>query len=85
MSKKDNRPIDSQKSDCEEQPLFELPKEKHDAFKEIALHVKLNDMRNNMDISRISNPTTEDYTRLERYKKEYEILIQMLRDYYGSN
>ena len=51
----------------------------------LALHVKLNDMRNNMDISRIPNPTAEDYARLERYKKEYEILIQMLRDYYGPN
>jgi hypothetical protein len=38
-----------------------------------------------MDISRIPNPTAEDYARLERYKKEYEILIQMLRDYYGPN
>lgn len=49
------------------------------------MHVKLEDMRNNMDISRISNPTAKDYARLERYKKEYEILIQMLRDYYGPN
>ena len=51
----------------------------------LALHVKLEDMKNNMDISRIPNPTAEDYARLERYKKEYEILIQMLRDYYRPN
>ena len=51
----------------------------------LALHVKLEDMKNNMDISKIPNPTAEDYARLERYKKEYEILIQMLRDYYGPN
>ena len=51
----------------------------------LALHVKLEDMKNIMDISRIPNPTAEDYARLERYKKEYEILIQMLRDYYGPN
>ena len=51
----------------------------------LALHVKLNDMGNNMDISRIANPTAVDYARLERYKKEYEILTQMLRDYYGGD
>ena len=51
----------------------------------LALHVKLEDMRNNMDISRISNPTAKDHAPLERYKSGYEILIQMLRDYYGQN
>lgn len=41
----------------------------------LALKVKLNDLRNNMDISRIQEPTEKDFARLERYKKEYETLI----------
>ena len=44
----------------------------------LALHVKLNDMQNNMDISRIPNPTPDDYKRLERYRKEFGLLKQML-------
>lgn len=44
----------------------------------LALKVKLNDLRNNMDISRIPKPTEKDYARLERYKQEYETLIEVL-------
>lgn len=44
----------------------------------LALKVKLNDLRNNMDISRIPDPTEKDYARLERYKKEYQTLIEAL-------
>ena len=55
------------------------------ATNKLALQVKLNDMANNMDISRIPSPSAEDYERLERYKKEYEILIQMLRDFKGTD
>ena len=47
----------------------------------LALQVKMNDMRNNMDLSRISNPTTKDFDRLERYKREFEVLQQMLHDH----
>lgn len=44
----------------------------------LALKVKLNDLRNNMDITRIPAPTDKDYARLERYKKEYQTLIEAL-------
>lgn len=46
----------------------------------LALRVKLNDLRNNMDITRISEPTRKDYARLERYKKEYQTLIEVLHN-----
>ena len=46
----------------------------------IALKVKLNDLKNNMDITRIPNPTRKDYDRLERYKKEYQELLEALRN-----
>ena len=45
---------------------------------QLALKVKLNDMRNNMDISRIPSPTPKDYERLERYNSEYKVLLDML-------
>lgn len=44
----------------------------------LALKVKLNDLRNNMDITRIPDPTEKDYVRIERYKQEYETLIEAL-------
>lgn len=46
----------------------------------LALKVKLNDLRNNMDITRIPKPTEKDYARIERYKKEYDILMEALRN-----
>ena len=46
----------------------------------LAIKVKLNDLRHNMDISRLQNPTEKDYVRLERYQKEYEALMGMLRE-----
>lgn len=46
----------------------------------LALKVKLNDLRNNMDITRIPQPTEKDYARLERYKKEYGILLEALHN-----
>lgn len=46
----------------------------------LALKVKLNDLRNNMDITRIPEPTEKDYARIERYKKEYKTLIEALDD-----
>lgn len=37
-----------------------------------ALNVKLFDLKNNMDISRIKNPTAKDYDRIEsRYRRAY--------------
>jgi len=46
----------------------------------LALKVKLNDLRNNMDITRLPEPTEKDYARIERYKKEYKTLIEVLDD-----
>lgn len=46
----------------------------------LALKVKLNDLRNNLDITRIPEPTEKDYARIERYKKEYQALIKALDD-----
>jgi len=34
-----------------------------------ALKVKIADVRHNMDISRIANPTVKDFQRLEKYQK----------------
>ena len=38
---------------------------------ELAIKVKLSDLRHNMDLSRIPSPTEKDYARLERYKSEF--------------
>lgn len=46
----------------------------------LALKVKLNDLSNNMDIARIPEPTEKDYARIERYQREYDILIEALRN-----
>lgn len=46
----------------------------------LALKVKLNDLRNNLDITRIQEPTEKDYARIERYKKEYDILMEALHN-----
>jgi (p)ppGpp synthase/HD superfamily hydrolase len=35
----------------------------------IALKVKIADVKHNMDISRIANPTVKDFQRLEKYQK----------------
>ena len=44
----------------------------------LALKVKLHDLESNMDIKRILKPTEKDYARIERYKKEYHILMEAL-------
>lgn len=46
----------------------------------LALKVKLHDLSNNMDITRIPKPTEKDYARLERYKKEYQTLTDALHN-----
>lgn len=48
----------------------------------LALKVKLNDLRNNMDISRIPEPKEKDMERLERYKREYECLMDVLNRWF---
>lgn len=42
----------------------------------IAYNVKLADSNDNMDLSRISNPTQKDYERIEKYRKATERIIQ---------
>ena len=41
---------------------------------ELALQVKLKDIENNMDLSRIKNPTQKDYGRLEKYRFALNVL-----------
>ncbi|MDO4962879.1 MAG: GTP pyrophosphokinase [bacterium] len=46
-----------------------------------ALKVKLADLRNNMDMSRIKNPTIKDYERVEkRYAPNYEKILNRLEE-----
>lgn len=40
----------------------------------LALDIKLKDLENNMDVTRIVNPTENDYKRIEKYKKCYKLL-----------
>src|SRR5262245_38340414 len=42
----------------------------------IALEVKLADNAENMDLSRIPNPTPKDFARLEEYRAVREVLLQ---------
>ena len=45
----------------------------------LARTVKLADLENNMDLSRLPNPTDKDYERLEnKYKPAYKFLIEGL-------
>lgn len=44
----------------------------------LAIRVKLNDLRNNMDLTRIPCPTDKDRARAERYRKEFAELSAML-------
>jgi len=41
----------------------------------IARHVKLGDLEDNTDLSRIPNPTDQDYSRINRYKKAIQKLL----------
>ncbi len=46
----------------------------------LALKVKLNDLRSNMDVSRIAEPTEKDMERLESYNAEYERLMKVFQE-----
>lgn len=46
----------------------------------LAIKVKLNDLNNNMDISRIPSPTVKDEERILRYAKEHQYLLEMLNE-----
>ena len=43
----------------------------------LAIRVKLNDLRNYMNLSRIPNPTDKDFERRQRYLNEYQTLLKM--------
>ena len=47
---------------------------------EFAIEVKLADLEDNMDMSRIKNPTPKDYERVVKYGKAREKLINALVD-----
>ncbi len=53
---------------------------RHISRNSLALKVKLNDLSNNVDISRIPEPTEKDYARLERYQKEHKTLLEALHN-----
>ena len=42
----------------------------------IARAVKLADLRHNMDLSRIPNPTAEDHARVEKYRRAEALLLE---------
>jgi hypothetical protein len=46
----------------------------------IASHVKLADLCDNMDILRIKNPTEKDYERIEKYSKAAERILFVLEE-----
>lgn len=46
----------------------------------LAIKVKMTDLQHNMDISRVPEPIEKDYARIKRYQKEYNVLLDMLRE-----
>jgi hypothetical protein len=59
------------------------PEETYEAFvlraaaNPIGRRVKLADLNDNCDLSRISNPTTRDYERIEKYKRAIAVIRQL--------
>ena len=46
-----------------------------------AMNIKLSDLRHNMDLSRIKNPTSNDYERVsKRYEPAYEKIMNKLEE-----
>ncbi|KNY26395.1 HD domain-containing protein [Pseudobacteroides cellulosolvens] len=45
----------------------------------IACQVKLADLMDNMDLSRISNPCGEDYKRVEKYRKAADKILKSIK------
>lgn len=68
------------------QLLTKLPKESYDSYiqristNKIAAKIKIADLKDNMDISRIPEPTKIDYDRVKKYKKYYKQLIDIFID-----
>ena len=50
----------------------------HISENRLALRVKMHDLENNMDLTRIPQPTTKDFARVERYRREYEFFNKRL-------
>lgn len=46
----------------------------------IACHVKLADLCDNMDLSRIENPSQNDYQRIEKYRKAADRILHVLEE-----
>lgn len=46
----------------------------------LARRVKLADLEDNSDLSRIANPTAEDFARLEKYRKAAAAILALERD-----
>lgn len=44
----------------------------------IASNVKLADLNDNMDLSRINGPTQKDYERIEKYRKASNLIVDAL-------
>lgn len=42
----------------------------------IAVKVKLADLQHNLDVSRLDNPSTDDYYRLNKYKEARRVLLE---------
>ena len=47
----------------------------------LAIKVKLNDLQHNMDITRIPPVTEKDLESVEKYQKEYNLLLKILEGY----
>lgn len=46
----------------------------------LAARVKLADLKDNMDLSRIAEPTEKDMARINKYAKTHEIILNALED-----
>ena len=47
----------------------------------LAIKVKMNDLRHNMNIAYIPHTTEKDLESVEKYQKEYNLLLKMLEEY----
>lgn len=67
-------------SDTVLEALRSVTKEPYDEFvaraakNPISLRVKLADLKDNLDLSRIANPTEEDFVRMEKYRRAVAFL-----------
>lgn len=52
----------------------------HISENRLALRVKMHDLENNMDLTRIPQSAAKDFARVERYRREYEFLTNALHN-----